>query len=267
MKHILGTALAAVLLAAPATAGMTYEATTKIGGPQGDQIIRTEGWVDGDNAKILFRESDNPLYAEGAYLLTSDGGKTLNLVNPEEKTYTPFDLDAMAATAGAALQGLGGLVKMSITNHSVEKLAEEPGGQLLGRNTTHYRFRVTYDSEIKVMGMGQQSANETVTDTWTTTELGDAGFGAWLRRDPPKTGIADIDALIASEMVQRMTGVPLKMVAVTTTTDKKKGEKQTSTMSMEVSSLREQAVPAATFQLPAGYEKVEMTLPGLMPPR
>lgn len=262
MKHPLATALAAVLLAAPATAGMVYESTTKIDAPQGDQVIRTEGWVEGESAKVVFVESDNPLFGSGTYLLTTDGGRTLNLVDPKERTYTPFDIGQMAATAGAMLQGLGNMVKINVTNHRVEKLAEEPGGRLVGHETTHYRFRTTYDSEIRVMGMGQASTNETVTDTWTTTELGDPGFGAWLRRDPPKTGIADVDAMIAAEMVQRMTGVPLKMVAVTTTTDKKRGQTQTSTTTMEVTSLREQAIPAGTFTLPADYQRVEMAMPG-----
>ena len=262
MKFPLATALAAVLLAAPAMAGMVYESTTTIDAPQGDQVIRTEGWVEGDSAKVVFVESDNPLFGKGTYLLTTDGGRTMNLVDPKERTYTPFAIDQMAATAGAMLQGLGNMVKISVSNHQVEKLAEEPGGQLLGQDTTHYRFRTRYDSEIRVMGMGQASANETVTDTWTTTALGDPGFGAWLRRDPPKTGIEDVDAMIAAEMVQRMEGVPLKMVSVTTSTDKKRGQTQTSTVTMEVTSLREQAIPGGTFTLPADYEKVEMTMPG-----
>jgi hypothetical protein len=258
MKHSIATALLAVLLAAPALAGMTYESTTTIKGPQGDQVIRTEGWVEGDNAKVVFEQSDNPLFTEGGYLLTTDGGRTLLMVNPKEKTYMPFDIGQLAGMAGAMMQGLGGMVKMSFTNHRIEKLVEEPGGQLLGHDTTHYRFRTSYDMEIRVMGMGQASANETVTDTWATTSLADPGFGAWLRRDPPKTGIADLDALIAAEVSQGVSGVPLKMVSVTTSKDKKKGKTQTTTTTMEVTSLREQAIPGGTFQIPAGYERVEM---------
>jgi hypothetical protein len=259
MRHPIATALLAVLLATPAMAGMTYQSTLKIDSPQGDQVIQTEAWVDGDSAKIVFEESDNPLFGEGSYLLTTDGGRTLLLVDPKEKTYMPFDLGQMAGMAGAALQGLGGLVKMSFTNHEVEKLAEEAGPQLLGRDTTHYRFRTTYDSEIKVMGMGQSAHNEVVTDTWTTTSLTDAGFAAWLRREPPKTGIADLDAIIASEIGKGIEGVPLKMVTVNTTTDKKRGETQTSTTTMEVTALQEQAIPAGAFELPAGYERIEMS--------
>jgi hypothetical protein len=264
MKHrVAAAALACLALSAPAWAGLHYVSVTNIKSDAGTQVMRAEGWVEGDNAKVAFLESDNPLMAEGAYLLTTDGGKTMVLVNPEEKTYAPFDLSAMAQTAGAMMKGLGGLVKMNVSNQKVEKLAEEPGPQVLGYSTTHYRFRTVYDMELKVMGMGQKTHNDTVADTWTTTAIGDAGLGAWLRREPPRTGIADLDELIASEMAKGIQGVPLKMTSVTTSKDQK-GREQTSTMTMEVTSLKKESVPASTFAMPAGYTETQM-MPAMPP--
>lgn len=258
MRQLAIAGLATLLLAAPAAAGMRFQSTTRTEAAQGKQAIVADGWVDGDNAKIVFTASDNPMFGEGAYLLSSDGGRTVYLVNPEEKTYMAFDPSQLAAAAGAMLQAMGPMVKISFTNHRIEKLAEEPGPKLHGYDTTHYRFRVAYDSDIRVMGMGQKSSNETVTDTWTTTALGDAGFGAYLRKDPPRTGIADLDKMIEAEMAQGVRGLPLKMVAVTTSKDQK-GRETTATTTMEVTSLREEAIPASTFALPKGYERVEMT--------
>jgi hypothetical protein len=254
----LTVALAAVGLAAPAVAGIHFQSTNRTEAQQGKSNVTAEGWVEGDSAKIVFTRSDNPMLVEGGYLLTTDGGKTVVLVNPEEKTYTDFDPAQLLAAAGAMMKAMGPMVKMSFSNPKVEKLAEQPGEAMHGYPTTHYRFRTTYDSDIRVMGMGQKASNDTVTDTWTTTALSDGGFGAYLRRDPPRTGIADLDALIDAEIGKGITGVPLKMVAVTTSTDQK-GRATTSTTTMEVTSLREEAVPATTFQLPGGYEKVELT--------
>jgi hypothetical protein len=155
------------------------------------------------------------------------------------------------------LKGMGSLVKISFSNQKVEKLAEEPGGTMLGRATTHYRFHTSYDSEVKVMGMGQAGHNDTVTDTWTTTAFNDAGFGAWLRREPPRTGIADLDEMIGSEMKKGMQGVPLKMVAVTKTKDQR-GRESTVTSTTEVTSMQEEAVPASTFVMPAGYTETQL---------
>jgi len=224
--------------------------------------MEVEAWVDGDNAKVLFAKSDNPILGSGTYLLSNDGGETLYLVNPEEKTYSAFDLGSLMAGAATMLKSMGPLMKISFSNQKVEKLAEEAGPSILGYPTTHYRFRTAYDLEIKVMGMGQSSHNDTVTDTWATTELSDAGFGAWLRREP-RTGIADLDEMIGSQVRKDIHGVPLKMVAATTSKDQRGRETKTTT-NMEVTAMKEEAVPAGTFAMPKGYERTELTpaMPG-----
>jgi hypothetical protein len=109
-----------------------------------------------------------------------------------------------------------------------------------------------------VMGMGQASHNDSVSDTWTTTSLTDAGFGAWLHREPPKTGIADLDTMIANETAKGIRGVPLKMTAVTKAKDQRGRETQ-STTTMEVTSMEQAAVPASAFVMPAGYTRTELT--------
>jgi hypothetical protein len=257
MKPLATAALALVLVAAPAAAGIHFQSTTHTDSAQGKQVIAVEGWVEGEGAKIVFQSSDNPLFSEGAYLLTSDGGRTVVLVDPEEKTYMAFDPGQMLAAMGTMLKGMGPMVKINVSNPRVEKLLEEPGGELLGRATTHYRFRTVYDMEVRVMGMGQKSSNDTVTDTWATDSLADAGFGAYLRREPPKTGIEDLDRLVDAEIAKGIVGVPLKSVTVTVTKDQR-GRETRATTTMEVTSLREVTVPATTFQLPAGYERTEM---------
>ena len=257
-QHWAAAALACGILATPAFAGLHYTSETRNETPQGrGQTMHAEGWVDGANAKIVFTESSNPIMAQGDYLLTQDGGKTVILVDPKEKTYAPFDFTAMAQFAGAMMRGLGPMMKMSFSNQKIEKLLEEPGGAVHGYPTTHYRFKTSYDSEIKVMGMGQTMHNERVSDTWTTTAIGDAGLAVWLRREPPKTGIEDLDKMIEAEMKKGITGVPLKMTAETTMTDKR-GRESRSSMSMQVTTIEKAAVPAATFAVPAGYKETQL---------
>ena len=88
------------------------------------------------------------------------------------------------------------------------------------------------------------------------------GFGAWLRREP-KTGIEDLDNMIAAEMSKGIRGVPLKMASVTTTKDQRGNETKTN-MTMEVTALKQEAVPAATFAIPKDYERTELApaMPG-----
>ena len=267
MKHFAATACAALVaaatLAAPAQAGVHYRATTKSEGARGAaQSMEVEAWVDGPNAKVLFANSDNPMLGTGTYIISNDGGETLFLVNPEEKTYSQLDLGALMAGAGAMLKAMGPMMKISFSNQKVEKLAEEAGPTILGYATTHYKFHTSYDSSIKVMGMGQSSHNDSVTDTWTTTELSDAGFGAWLRREP-RTGIEDLDNMIAAEVSKGIHGVPLKMASATTTKDQRGNETKMNT-TMEVTALKQESVAAGTFAIPKEFERTELApaMPG-----
>jgi uncharacterized protein DUF4412 len=259
-RHLVHTAVALLViagLAVPARAGIHYKATTKVAGQQGQRETAVDGWVDGDRAKVVIEKSGNPVMEEGSYLLTADGGKTLYLVNPEEKTYGELDLGALMGTMGTMMNAMGPLLKVNVTNHKVEKLAEEPGPAMFGHATTHYRFHTAYDMSIRVLMMNRASHVDTTTDAWTTGDFADLGLRAWLRSEPPRSGNPDIDRLIAGAFDKDIRGVPLKLVTASKNTDAK-GTTSESTVTMEVSSLEQQAVPAATFDMPKGYEKVEV---------
>ena len=94
----LSVLLVVVLLAfaAQSFAGVVLVAKTTAEGGKGaeqqNSIVKT--WVSGDNGKTMFEESANPMMAKGTYIITKDGGKTMYLVNPEDKTYMKWDLDS-----------------------------------------------------------------------------------------------------------------------------------------------------------------------------
>lgn len=264
MKKQLKIALLASLVAlaaAPGFAGIHYKSVTKTQPEQGkSQDIQVEGWVAGDNSRVNFKESDNPLLKPGAYLITKDGGRTIFLVDPEEKTYAEWDIQAMLGAAGAVLNGMGPVLKVEFTEPKVEKLLEEAGPDMLGLPTRHYRYRTSYTMKMKVLGMGNESSVVQEEDIWTTDKLSDAALSIWLRSDPPKTGNEQLDKLIASDR-GKIAGFPLKTVVVSTSTNKK--NKQTTTRTtMEVTELNTKAsAPGSSFEIPAGYEKTEMMMP------
>lgn len=259
------SAVVAAVVASPAPAGIRYQAVTETvpeERPKGRMRMLVEGWVEGDRARIEFRESDNPIMGAGTYLLTQDGGRTLLLVDPEEKTYSRWDLEAMMGAAGALMEGMGPLLNVQISEPAVEKLLDEDGGAIHGRPTRHYRYRTTYTMKVKVMGMGSESAIEQIQDLWSTTDLADAGLGVWLRTSPRQTGIEDIDRLIAAEM-ERVQGFPLKTEVVATTTDKK-GRQNVTRTRQEVTLLESASPEAAIFEVPAGFKEVPMApVPGM----
>jgi len=257
---VLGAALF-LAMAAPGSAGIHYKSTTKTEGANGRSggDIVAEGWVSGGNAKVAFVESNgNPVAQQGTYMLTKDGGKTLYLVNPEEKTYAEWSLQGMLGTVGAVMNGMGPLLKIQFSDLKVDKISEEDGGTVAGLPTRHYKYRTSYTMSVRVLGMGNTSDVVSEQDVWATTKLTDIGLGVWLRAEPPRTGNAEFDKLLAAEG-NKYTGFPLKMVTVSTSTSKKGGKSTTTRSTMEVTQLDANAnVAASTFEIPAGYEKTEI---------
>lgn len=246
--------------AAPGFAGIHYKATTTVQDAAAkNSQIKVEGWVSGDNAKVAFLESGgNPVAQEGTYMITKDGGRTLYLVNPEEKTYAKWDLQGMLGSVGAIMNGMGPLLKIQFTDPKVEKLGEGDGGTVQGVPTRNYKYRTSYTMTVKVLGMGNTSDVVTEQEIWVTPKLLDAGLGVWLRAEPPRTGNKEFDKLLNSEAYD-FQGFPMKMVTTSTQTPKKGGKPSTSRSTMEVTQLDASAnVPASAFEIPNGYEETQL---------
>lgn len=253
-------ALLLLAVAPTALAGIRYTAVTTTEGPGGNQETKVDAWVDGAAAKVVFRESATPTLEEGNYVVTTDGGKTLYLVNPKDKTYAEWNLDAMLQTFGNMMEAMGPMLKFQIDNVKVEELGSGPGPTMHGLPTTHSKFRTTYDMKIKVLGMGRANHVDSEQEIWSTRELGDPALGIWLRKDRP-TGFGELDKLVKAEM-DKVQGFPLKTVTRTTTTGQKGKREQTTVSTTEVTELdRSASVPASTFEIPEGYTKSEAMLP------
>lgn len=246
------------IFAVPCFAGIHYKATTTTQGQNQAGTMQVEGWVAGEKARVEFMESGNPVMKKGAYLITKDGGRTLFLVDPGEKTYAELDLQAMMGMVGSVMQGMGPLLKVEVSDPKVEALLEEDGGTVAGLPTRHRRYRTAYNMKIKVLGMGREASVVTEQDIWATDRLQDVGLGVWLRSEPPRTGNEQLDKLVTAEM-GKTTGFPLKTVTVSTSTPKKGGQSTTTRSTMEVTQLDTSAdVPAASFEIPAGYEETQI---------
>jgi hypothetical protein len=251
-----------LLAAVPCFAGIHYKSTTKTWSEEGkarNNDIQAEGWVSGEKAKVAFIESSgNPMAQQGTYIVTKDGGKTLYLVNPQEKTYAEWDLQGMLGVVGAVMNGMGPLLRIQFSDPKTEKIAEEDGGLVAGVPTRHYKYRTSYTMTVKVLGMGNTANVVSEQDVWATTKVTDLGLGVWLRAEPARTGNKEFDKLLTSSAA-RIQGFPLKMATVSTSTQQK-GNKQTVTHStMEVTQFDASAsVPASAFEIPAGYKETQI---------
>lgn len=254
-----GTIALSLAVALPCSAGLHYKASTRIHDAAGKASeTQVEGWVSGDKAKVEFVETSgpaNPFAKKGTYILTSNGGKELYLVNPEEKSYARWSLDGMMKLIGGMMNGLGPLLKIELGDPKVEKLLDEDGGEVAGVSTRHVQFRTRYTMKVRVIGISSSSDVDSVEDFWLASKWTDPGLGVWLRADPPRTGNAQFDKLIDASR-ERFAGFPVKSTMVSTTTQSK-GKRQTVTRTTtEVTELKSVSVPDSTFALPAGYSEV-----------
>jgi hypothetical protein len=262
-KLTLSLISAAFLLAAiPCSAGIHYKSVSKTeseGTRAQGSDVQAEGWVAADKAKVAFLESNgNPMAQKGTYILTKDGGKTLYLVNPNDKTYAEWSLQGMLGTVGAVMNGMGPLLKVQFSDFKSSKVSDEDGGLVVGVPTRHYRFHTSYTMSIKVLGMGNTANVVSDQDVWATTRLTDVGLGVWLRAEPPRTGNAEFDKLIAAQ-AGRYEGFPLKVVTTSVSTQQKGNKTTRSTSTVQVTELdRNAAIPASTFEIPAGYKETQI---------
>ncbi|MGC8915797.1 MAG: DUF4412 domain-containing protein [Thermoanaerobaculum sp.] len=248
-----GLAVAGQLFLGLASAGVYYEAkTTGEGRAAKQQEAFVKAWASGEAAKVVFESSANPMAKPGTYLLSTDGGQTMVLVNPEDKTYAKWDLDAMVHMAA----GVTKMMNMDITDFNVKKLEEKPGGLVAGVPTTYYKFRTTYRQTMKFMMMQRDDRVEEVHELWVAPELVEKALGVYLRKTPPKTVSEGLNRLMAAEF-EKIKGIPLKMRRVVTTQDKK-GNTETNVTTMEVLKLQAMPVPESTFAIPAGYKEVSL---------
>jgi hypothetical protein len=253
---------AAFLAATPVFAGIHYKSTTRTeseGARAQSSDIQAEGWVSGEKVKVAFLTSNgNPMAQAGTYILSKDGGKTIYLVNPQDKSYAEWSLQGMLGAVGAIMNGMGPLLKVQFADLKSTKLGEDDGGTVVGLPTRHYKYRTTYTMTVRVLGMGNTADVVSDQDIWATSKLTDAGLGVWLRAEPQRTGNAEFDKLIAAE-TGRFQGFPLKVVSVSTSTPKKGDKKTTTRSTIEVTSLDANAsIPASTFEIPAGYKETQI---------
>ena len=227
------------------------------------QVTSVRAWVDGEQARIEFREGDQTgIFPAGSYMLTGDAGGTVYLVNPTEMTYAEVDLEQMLGFAGSVMQAAGGLVQMQVSDVSNEKIAEEPGGEILGFETTHYAFRTSYTMSVGVLGFSREVTNDMRQEFWCTDELDAAGFRLWLSPDRFQTGNAELDELITSTY-QSLDCLPLRSRTEATTTAE--GQTTTTVTTSEVTVLRrDEPVEPGTFGVPEGYTETSFMpqLPG-----
>jgi len=235
---LLLAALAAVA-ATPAAAGVYFAAVTTANGGE-TSTVRV--WVEGDKARVEFASSRSPLLKPGRYLLTLDGGRSVYLVDPAERTFSQWSGDAAIWAAGspAAPPAAGW-----------EQVGDDEGGVLAGVATRHLRYRAV--AGPAAAGKAPAGGAPIEEDLWVAPELAGAALGAWMR---PASGDAGGEAPDAAAAVEsaRYGMFPLKRISVAPAPGRG-GARTVVRTSTTVTELSVEDVSPSTFTMGSGFRE------------
>ncbi len=211
--------------------------------------------IDGDHSRVDFISSTNS-YPPGAYVISTNGSRTLTYVDPLMKSYTEVNAGAVAAAIGTSN------IKVDNLKSQVEKLDDHP--QIAGVDTDHYHLTISYDMTVTIRSMPLKQNIRTEIDKWTTVVYGDIAE-IFLSNSGVHTGNPQIDQLIDIETT-KVKGLPLKQVIKTTLTnlqgsvpnsELKLPQIRTMTREMVITSIRQMQPDKSMFAIPLTFKKTD----------
>ncbi len=281
MRKWIGLLVVSSLASAPAQAGWSFKQSVRYSGGRGAEKANAVTLVqmEGDASRIDFEKAmDNPMFGKGSYILVRGSApKGMFIVNTEKKTYSKFDAEGLTQAMSPMMNAQEGSgMQMKVSDAKFERLLEEPGEPMLGRATTHYRYKKSYVMTMEMANMKVPTAHDIVEDLWVTStvDVGSGGLGNVMSNLGGGGMMGELAKLGELERQKQQGGFALKSVTVDHSTPQGKGmmakmmggKEQTLTSTMEVSELEEKPLPAALFAIPDGYSEVDMMQPGAQAP-
>jgi hypothetical protein len=194
---------------------------------------------------------DKLLFKDNSIVFSTDGGKTMTVVDPSTKTYYEMQLDQLVSGAGSLLKG-NPMIKISFENPKVTVRDGGDGGTVEGYPTHKSTLDASYDIVIDAMGTQMTSHMQMMTESWTTDQLS-SEFSNFLQAKNMRTGVEALDKLIEAQSALK--GFPLKQVSIMQTNQN--GRDMTMTTTATVTDIVKKDIDAAQFTVPDRYTKVD----------
>jgi hypothetical protein len=255
----------------PVETGTTYQFTIKSQSSQtGNResvVMKGRGTFAGDNAKIEIEEMSAQAGDEGgmfgsrgSYFLALDGGKRMLLVDPAKKTYMEWNLQSMMSGMTKMMGALGGLMRMEMSDVSIQAQEMGSGGTVNGYATNHVRITEKYTMSARVLGRTSTSKVETTTDYYIAPAL--RVKNPFMQSTQAFSAMGDMFNNAdyqrqAQSAYAKINGVPVKTVTRSVTTQQD-GKQEVSLTTAEMSGFQSVNVAASTFAVPSGFQAVEM---------
>jgi hypothetical protein len=228
-------------------------------GKSGKSGSRTSGTVrvHGDRVRIDVDKQDSDKHDSHDYILLTDNGTRMLSVHPDRKEVDQISSPSFEGIIGTSLRSVSPLVKFKLTNSKISHERVGNGEKLLGYATE--QIRLTESFEVHVVALGFDGGTEhhvVVTDYWVSPGL-DLGRNPLLSLlEHAGSAMAQTDGDFvdreASVRAEALSGTPLRTVVRESTLDGK-GNKHSTTRSIDITSIQQSPQSADLFQVPSGY--------------
>lgn len=252
MKSIVTSLFALFAMSVAAVAGVTYDFTSETTG-LANQTLAGKVKAEGTRIRVDIDRGDGVLFENGSFIVSSDGGKTLTVANPDAKTFYQIDLGQLLGGSDTLLKSLGANIKLNIRNPKVSVTDGGGGGTLEGFATKKSTLMSAYEIAVEGLGMPMVITMNLSTEVWWTDRIS-SSFTNFLQLRGLRTGVDAVDKMIEAQ-AGAIEGFPLKQV--TTTRVSFGGKDMTTTSTSLVTNVKETAVAQETFVVPAGFTKTD----------
>lgn len=218
-----------------------------------------DAWDDDEEEDAEeYNAMGNALWGPGSFLLTTDGGKSIVIVNAPARAYFDWNINESLPLFGALVGAIQQGTSTSFSAPVVKGPALIGTEVVAGVETKHYRYESGFVSTSRILGMNIQVSSSSEQELWVTDQVEGEALSVYLKKDPPLTGNPQIDRLLTAEL-ENLPGWPLKAIQINRTSSGP-GSGSVTCAKQWVTSVKREEAPASTFTIPEGYEKKEFSI-------
>jgi hypothetical protein len=240
------------LLAQSVFAGYRYKVESITSGMQ-DSTTSGVAEVEGKNLRFDVEHGDGAVFTDSSFVVSTNGGRTLSVVDPSSKTYFEISLDQLSGGISTMMQSMGGMMKMTVANPKVSVRDLGNGDKIEGYDTQRKAIDASYDMNIEMMGQKMAMNMSMSTESWMTSQI-PLDSASFLQTGELHTGIPEIDKLLALQ-AKSLNGFPLKQVTMIHINQM--GQQMDIKTTTNVSGIEKKTIAASQFVVPAGYTKTD----------
>ena len=245
MRHAFSFGAMMLFLTVPLSAGVTYHLQQVISSAAGDITTDAEVSAEKNESRMELVAFDSRPVQQGSITFSHDGGASFAVYEPSDRTFYQDSAEQVRDVMHRTQEALGGHEEISelkgeLVDHGVGEMID-------GVKTHQYEIKVTYvTTSSKGSASTKTSCRQHLT-LWTTSTFERSAFNWMLVRGSASSPI-EVTRLF-EEKLSKVDGFPLRAVLETKTLE---GEASSTT---NVTNIKSQSIPSATFKAPSGYEQ------------